>query len=274
MGHDAPVLSDLPRFVAASGNLSFMQVRDHIPFEIDHVSWIDWTSRAGAGNDDDARSSEAVIVPLSGGFTVELDDGSDQRQVRLDRADQSLYVPEVYRWALRERSSGCIALVVESGARQAAEAGTVAALPEAMLPIDAGRSTIDDCAVIELPVSAALSGRSSMLRSEREGDLKFRRVYYLTDIAQGASRGGHAHRELHQFVVAASGSFDVHIDDGTNKRSITLSRPDRALRLVPGIWRVLHSFSTGSICLVVASRPYEEDDYLRRYRDFRAFKGR
>jgi hypothetical protein len=96
------------------------------------------------------------------------------------------------------------------------------------------------------------------------------RVYYLYGVPAGAKRGGHGHRELFQLLVATSGSFDVRLDDGAEKRSITLDRPSEGLLLTPMIWRELDNFSPGAVCMVLASAPYEESDYYREYDDFLA----
>jgi hypothetical protein len=93
-------------------------------------------------------------------------------------------------------------------------------------------------------------------------------VYYLYDVPGGESRGAHAHKELEQLIIAASGSFDVTIDDGKNKKTISLNRPNYGLHLKPGMWRELSNFSSGSICLVLASLLYDEADYIRDYDQF------
>ena len=98
------------------------------------------------------------------------------------------------------------------------------------------------------------------------------RVYYLYDVPGGEERGGHAHKELSQLIVAASGSFDVVLDDGTTKKTITLNRPYQGLYVVPGIWRELVNFSSGSSCLVLASHKYDESDYIRDYNEFLKYK--
>lgn len=97
-------------------------------------------------------------------------------------------------------------------------------------------------------------------------------MYYLYDIPSGSDRGGHAHKALYQLIVAASGSFDVLLDDGGTKRVVTLNQPDIGLYVVPGIWRELSNFSAGSICLVMASEGYDEADYIRDYDVFQSLK--
>lgn len=99
-----------------------------------------------------------------------------------------------------------------------------------------------------------------------------KRVYYLYDIPGGESRGGHAHKELHQLIVAVSGSFNVMLDDGNVRRTFTLNRPYQGLLVVPGIWRTLDDFSSGSVCLVLASMLYSETDYIRKYDQFLKYK--
>ncbi len=134
-------------------------------------------------------------------------------------------------------------------------------------------STVFDCSVIELSRTKSGNGNISVLENDVHIPFATRRVYYLYDVPGGESRGGHAHRELQQLIVAASGSFTVRINDGINTRSIHLNRPYHGLLMVPGLWRELEEFSSGSICLVMASHPYDEEDYIREYADFLSYKG-
>ena len=98
------------------------------------------------------------------------------------------------------------------------------------------------------------------------------RVYYIYDVPGGSDRGGHAHKELEQFVIAVSGAFDVLIDDGVNKTTIRLDRPNNALHIKKGIWRETRNFTSGSICMVIASHPYDPDDYINEYENFKLFR--
>ena len=130
------------------------------------------------------------------------------------------------------------------------------------------KTTIYDCCVLELPKIHNRAGNITPIDSGINWPFKIARTYYLYDIPGGETRGGHAHKQLHQLIVAASGSFDVLVDDGKNKKIVNLNRPYYGLYIVPGIWRELLNFSSGAICLVLASERYDENDYLRNYEDF------
>jgi len=134
------------------------------------------------------------------------------------------------------------------------------------------KNTIYNCSIIQLPKIHNRAGNITALENDISLPFDVKRVYYLYDIPGGAGRGGHAHKELQQFIVAASGAFDVLIDDGINKKVVHLDRPYIGLHLVPGIWRELLDFSSGSVCLVLASHVYDEKDYIREYSEFELFK--
>lgn len=133
-------------------------------------------------------------------------------------------------------------------------------------------SKIFDCKVIELPKIHNRAGNITPIENVIDIPFKIKRVYYLYDVPGGVERGGHAHKKLKQLLVAASGSFDVLIDDGRNKKYIHLNRPYIGLLIVPGIWRELSNFSSGSICLVLASLKYDETDYIRKYKEYKKYK--
>jgi len=127
---------------------------------------------------------------------------------------------------------------------------------------------IDKCKIIDLPKITRDQGNLTFIESNRHIPFSIQRVYYLYDIPGGATRGGHAHKNLHQYLIAASGSFDVHLDDGHDKKSYHLNRSYYGLYICPWIWREIDNFSYGSICLVLASHEYNESDYIRSYNDF------
>ncbi|WP_320053576.1 FdtA/QdtA family cupin domain-containing protein [uncultured Acetobacteroides sp.] len=130
-----------------------------------------------------------------------------------------------------------------------------------------------DCSILEFSKHHSDSkGNITVVENSYSIPFDIKRVYYLYDIPGGESRGAHAHKELQQLIVAASGSFDVILDDGNIRRSFTLNRPYQGLLMVPGIWRELVNFSSGSVCLVMASMEYLESDYIRDYDEFIKFK--
>ena len=130
------------------------------------------------------------------------------------------------------------------------------------------RSSVYDCAVLPLNKIHNRAGNITIIEGNTSIPFLVKRVYYLYDVPGGEARGGHAHKELYQLIIAASGSFDVLLDDSQNKKIVTLNRPDYGLMIVPGIWRELFEFSSGAICLVLASRKYEPQDYYRDYDKF------
>ena len=133
------------------------------------------------------------------------------------------------------------------------------------------KPSVFDCNLITLPKIGTLGGNITSVNNNLEIPFETKRIYYLYDVPGGESRGGHAHKNLHQLIIAASGSFDVILDDGSVKRTVNLSRPYFGLYFPPGIWRELNNFSSGSICLVLASEEYDEDDYIRSYEEFLRF---
>lgn len=134
------------------------------------------------------------------------------------------------------------------------------------------KTTVYDCSIIEIDRHHHEKGNISVVENDTTVPFNVKRVYYLYDVPGGESRGGHAHKELCQLIIAASGSFDVTLDDGNVKRTFTLNRPYQGLLVVPGIWRELNNFSSGSVCLVLASMKYDEEDYIREYSNYLIYK--
>ena len=134
------------------------------------------------------------------------------------------------------------------------------------------KTRIYDCSMIEIDKHQHEKGNISVIENGKTIPFRIKRIYYLYDVPGGESRGGHAHKKLRQLIVAASGSFDVVLDDGEMKRTFTINRPYHGLLVTPGIWREINNFSSGSVCLVLASHEYSEEDYIRDYNEFKKYK--
>jgi hypothetical protein len=133
-------------------------------------------------------------------------------------------------------------------------------------------SRINQCELIQLPKIINLEGNLTSVNNTIEIPFEIERIYYLFDVPSGESRGGHGHKYLEQIIIAVSGSFTVTIDDGKRKQSFLLNKPNIGLYMKPGIWRDLSDFSSGATCLVLASDPYDEADYIRDYKEFLNYK--
>ncbi|MFV0572257.1 MAG: sugar 3,4-ketoisomerase [Xanthomarina gelatinilytica] len=139
--------------------------------------------------------------------------------------------------------------------------------------MESKKSTIAQLELIEIPKIEDKKGRGNLSVIEKDCiPFSVKRVYYLYDVPSDAYRGGHAHKNLYQFLIALSGSFDVVLDDGNQKTKITLNKPNKGLLIPNGIWRELENFSSGSVCLVLASEEYDESDYIRKYKNFLSYK--
>jgi dTDP-4-dehydrorhamnose 3,5-epimerase-like enzyme len=128
-------------------------------------------------------------------------------------------------------------------------------------------ANLSDCTLIEIPKIQDHRGNLAVIENSIL-PFEMQRVYYLYNVPAGAYRGGHSHKAQSEFLIAVSGSFEVIIDDGTSKKSILLNRPDKGLLIPPGIWRELQEFSQGSVCMVINSDVFSEEDYIRDYHQF------
>ena len=133
-------------------------------------------------------------------------------------------------------------------------------------------TSIYDCMLLTLPKNHQMNGNLTSITNSREVPFDIKRIYYLYDVPGGNIRGGHAHKDLFQIMIALSGSFTVTVDDGKVKRSFHLFQPYQGLLIPPGLWRDLDNFSSGSICMVLASELYDENDYFRDYEGFIKWK--
>jgi hypothetical protein len=132
-------------------------------------------------------------------------------------------------------------------------------------------TTVSDCKLVGLPSIKSRSGNITPVQNNKEVPFTIKRIFYLYDIPGGENRGAHAHVDCHQFLIAASGSFEVELDDGNEKKTVKLNQPYKGLHIPPGIWASEVNFSSGSICLVLASHKYDENDYIRDYNDYTKF---
>jgi hypothetical protein len=130
------------------------------------------------------------------------------------------------------------------------------------------KNRVFDCSLLELPKIENRLGNITPVENSKEIPFEIKRIFYLYDIPGGKDRGAHAHKECHQFLIAASGSFEVQLDDGYVKKTLLLNQPYRGLHIPPGIWASEVNFSSGAICLVLASHKYDESDYIRDYKYF------
>lgn len=291
----------LPKISDVRGNLSIIEQFRHVPFEIRRVYWI-YDVPGGLDRGGHAyKESEEFIVALSGSFDVELDDGETKQTYQLNRSYNGLYVAKAMWRRMTNFSTNSLALVLASTdydpndyimdyqdfklwlkgqamltdnvnntsvAVIGSQESGVRSRESGVRSRESGVRSVFDSSVYELNKMHDVEGNLTFIYQNIHVPFEINRVFYSYDIPGGEERGGHAHKECHQFIIAASGSFEVVLDDGTNKRTVTLNRPFWGLHVPPGIWSSEQGFSSGSICLVLASHVYSEDDYIRNYDEF------
>ena len=280
----------LPRITDPRGNLSFLEDNNHIPFKIRRVHWI-YDVPGGAERGGVAyEQTEEFIIAMSGSFDVIIDDGIERQIIPLNRSYMGVYVPKGMWRAIENFSTNSIAVIATSthynpkeGIRDYNEFKKRASIlindktnqTNGAYPAICGKYNVYDCNIIEIDKHHSDSkGNISVVENGDTVPFDVKRIYYLYDVPGGVSRGGHAHKELSQFIIAASGSFTVTLDDGTVKRAFTLNRPYQGLLVKPGVWRNLDDFSSGSVCLVLASEKYDENDYIKEYDEFLKYRGK
>ena len=243
---------DLLTVADERGMLAVAEEQRHVPFRIGSVRWghdrVE-PHRAGAGL---GSLRATAVVALKGTCDVAVATHGSEAVVRLHRPDIALSLPSGAPWSVERTSPGAVWLALEAadhGARRRASS-----------PIGVRSISLPSRRRAGFTVTEAVPG----------GPVPFpvRRVYFLYDLARGAERGGHAHRELEQVLVAAAGSFDVVLHDGRTSTTVRLDRPDQGFYVTTGTWRELKNFSPGAVCLALASLPYDESDYIRKFEDF------
>jgi dTDP-4-dehydrorhamnose 3,5-epimerase-like enzyme len=283
---------ELPKIVDLRGNLSVVEQFKQIPFEIRRVHWI-YDVPGGVERGGHAyKNTEEFIVALSGSFDVEIDNGKVKTTYSLNRSYYGLYVPKGMWRTMINFSTNSLALVLSSTDYDEQDyimnyeefcrwrcdlsveptPSFVKTSHQVNNPINRkmlieGKSVFD-CSLCELNKMHDVEGNLTYMYQNVHVPFPINRVFYSYDIPGGEDRGAHAHKYCHQFIIAASGAFEVVLDDGTNKRTVTLNRPFWGLHVPPGIWASEQGFSSGSICLVLASHGYDEEDYIRNYADY------
>lgn len=280
---------ELPKFLDVRGNLSFVQQYAQIPFEIKRTYWVYDVPGGIARGGHAEKNNEEVVIALSGAFEIVVDDGNKSKTFELNRSYYGLYIPKGLWREIKEFSTNAVALEFGSIPYSAEDyirdydsfleykkqdSSIIVFPPLSERIIETSRKySVFDCTMVEL--DRHHSDRNGNLTVVENGvTLPFdvKRVYYIYDVPGGENRGAHAHRELEQLIIAASGSFTVTLDDGMNKRSFFLNRPYYGLYVKPGMWRDLVDFSSGAVCMVLASDVYNQEDYIRDYNEFVEFR--
>ncbi len=281
---DAKII-ELPKYLDARGNLSFAEEITHVPFEIKRTYWLYDVPGGITRGGHAEKNNEELVIALSGSFEIVIDDGAHTRSFVLNRSYYGLYIPRGLWREIKEFSTNAVAL--EFGSIPYSEDDYIRNYND-FLDYSRGKhstvtfsplmernlekrclNSVFDCTIIELDKHHSdRKGNLTVIQNGSTLPFDVKRVYYIYDVPGGENRGAHAHKELYQLIVAASGSFTVTLDDGHNKRSFFLNRPYQGLLVKPGLWRDLVDFSSGSVAMVLASDVYKREDYIRDYNDF------
>ena len=256
-------LLSLPKITDRRGNLSFFENEVPVPFNIGEVRWTYDIPGDTKKNIKRCINTDEIIIALSGSYDVSTINDTQKQTTHLNRAYNGLWLPSGTKKKLDNFSTNSVALTISAS-------NDTEALSKAKQDIVTnGIYNVYDCHIIEIDKqNAENKGRYSTVKNSKEIPFDIKRIYYLYDVPFGVMRGGHAHKTLNQVLFAVSGSFTVNLNDGKVKRSITMNRPNQGLLIKPGIWRTIDNFSSGSVCLVLASEKYNPDDYIRKYSDY------
>lgn len=278
---------ELPKIQDERGNLTFLQNPDQLPFAIKRVFYIYDVPGGEIRGGHAFKMQEEFIVAISGSFDVVVDDGEKKEIFHLNRSYKGLHIPSGKWRSMENFSTNSLALVIASTLydeddyirsyenyleynnlyRQKQECVVIKKKVN-KAKIDHRQSSVTDCKLYELDKNHQDKGNITVVENNDQVPFDINRVYYLYDVPGGEDRGGHAHKGLYQLIIAAGGSFDITLNDGLKKKKITLNRPYQGIYIVPGIWRDIDNFSSGSTCLVLASEKYDEQDYIRSFEDF------
>lgn len=288
-----PTIINFPKITDQRGNLTFLQHPDQLPFQIKRAYWIYDVPGGEFRGGHAFKEQFELIIAISGSFDVVLNEGENKKIFHLNRSYLGLLIPPGKWRSMENFSTNSLALVLASTFFSASD--YIRSYEDykkfnyklkkqiffstnnqnfSNSIVNARKSSVHDCKLIELEKKHREKGNITVVENGVEVPFDISRVYYLYDVPGGEERGGHGHKNLYQLIVAAGGSFDVVLDDGINQKTITLNRPYQGLIIIPGIWRELNNFSSGSTCLVLASNNYEVEDYIRDYEEFKNFKNK
>lgn len=279
---------ELPKVIDRRGNLSFIEAENHIPFRIARTYWI-YDIPGGQRRGSHAfKSQHEVIIALSGSFDIILNDGKEKRAYTLNRSYNALYIPNMMWRSLENFSTNALCMVITSepyceddyirnyktfrkSVMEDYQYLTTPILKDYKIP-SPGYNTVFDCSLIEFPVIKNRAGNLTPIHGGENIPFDIKRIFYIYDIPSGEKRGMHAHRHCHEILIATSGSFEVELDDGINRKTVLLNRPMYGLHIPPGVWATEKEYSSGVICLALASDKYDSEDYIHTYSDFKKYR--
>lgn len=245
---------ELPKITDQRGALSFIEAEKHIPFSI-ASAYLVYGDEQGCENNIH-KIQEKVTVALSGEFFVSVNDGERIRRYTLTDPSQALYIPAKMSHSLEAFSSDAVCLVILS-------APSPVELSTEKTGSKSTQFSVEDCSLIKSPLTPDNGENIPFL---------VKRIFYIYDIPSGEIRGMHAHKYCHEVLVATSGSFSVELDDGVTKKTVLLDRPDYGLHIPPGIWATEREYTSGSVCLALASDIYDAVNYIHSYSKFKKYR--
>lgn len=270
MNNEIGCMIDLPQMIDDRGSLSWLEMQRHIPFDITSVDWISGMKEGECIKKYSSR--QTVIIPLFGYFDIVLYNDAGVGRYTLNKAYSVLYLSDATNFIIENISSGSVCLILSSN-----ETHTNRSLEEKSRNQNvefeiSSLKTIDDCLLLNFPVENR--HEKSVIAVNNGEDIPFwiKRIFYIYDIPQTAVRGMHAHKYCHEILIAVNGCFDVELNDGVNKRTVTLNNLNNGLYIPPGIWATERKYSSDAVCLVLASDKYDSDDYINEYSDFLKYR--
>lgn len=283
---------EFPKIEDNRGNLSFVEGGRQIPFDIARAYWI-YDVPGGEKHGGHAYyHQEECLIALSGSFDIRVKTGHSEEMYSLNRSYKALYLPAGTWRSLENFSTNALCLVLSSGRFLPEEyirkesvfedytnkllqpPEVLSVKQEAIIyaPQKISPCSVNDCRLIEMDTYHDREGNITAVNAGMETDFPIHRVYYTYDIPYGTQRGGHAHKHLKSWIMAAASCFEVVVDDGVQTKTFRLDRPNLALEIPAGLWRSLRSFASGAVVLVLASDYFEEEDYIRDYESFKAYR--